>query len=142
MAKNLRLEYLKNLVRNNELNSQKEIIDKFYEVYKIKIEQPTLSRDLKELDIKKGSDGYYRFGEMQQEIEDMLQFKSLLKRASVRLDTQTSIYALITDEGYATIVGTKLKDFFPDLVWGMIAQDNTLIILADDDFEDALNELL
>ncbi len=136
-----RIEAVKATIRKHKVENQEEFAEKFKEDHGKKIVQATISRTFKELKIKKGSDGYYDFEEEQRKKEEEIKLKEFLKEVSVRCHGG-DLYILSTEDGHAGAVGARLKKVYGDQIIGTIAQNNNLLLMAEESFEDTLEALL
>ena len=136
-----RIEAVKATIRKHKVENQEEFAEKFKEDHGKKIVQATISRTFKELKIKKGSDGYYDFEEEQRKKEEEIKLKDFLKKVSVRCHGG-DLYILSTEDGHAGAVGARLKKVYGDQIIGTIAQNNNLLLMAEESFEDTLEALL
>jgi len=136
-----RIEAVKATIRKHKVENQEEFAKKFKEDHGKKIVQATISRTFKELKIKKGSDGYYDFEEEQRKKEEEIKLKAFLKEVSFRwLDSE--FYILGTEKGHAATVGARLKKVYGEQIIGTIAQDDILLLMSDDSFDETLANLL
>ncbi len=126
--KKMRQKAILDLVRNREISSQEELLEKLL-AQKIDVSQSTLSRDIQELRLAK-SGGVYTVmeGEAAPASDDSARWimREFLREASVA----QNILVLKTDPGNASIVARAIDTAGWEEVVGSIAGDDTVFVVV------------
>jgi len=126
--KKMRQKAILDLVRNREISSQEELLEKLL-AQKIDVSQSTLSRDIQELRLAK-SGGVYTVmeGETAPASDDSARWimREFLREASVA----QNILVLKTDPGNASIVARAIDTAGWEEVVGSIAGDDTVFVVV------------
>jgi transcriptional regulator of arginine metabolism len=126
--KKMRQKAILDLVRNREISSQEELLEKLL-AQKIDVSQSTLSRDIQELRLAK-SGGVYSVmeGDAAPASDDSARWimREFLREASVA----QNILVLKTDPGNASIVARAIDTAGWDEVVGSIAGDDTVFVVV------------
>jgi transcriptional regulator of arginine metabolism len=126
--KKMRQKAILDLVRNREISSQEELLEKLL-AQKIDVSQSTLSRDIMELRLAK-SGGVYTVmdGEAAPASDDSARWimREFLREASIA----QNILVLKTDPGNASIVARAIDTAGWKEVVGSIAGDDTVFVVV------------
>jgi len=126
--KKMRQKAILDLVRNREISSQEELLEKLL-AQKIDVSQSTLSRDIQELRLAK-SGGVYTVmeGEAAPASDDSARWimREFLREASVA----QNILVIKTDPGNASIVARAIDTAGWEEVVGSIAGDDTVFVVV------------
>lgn len=97
------------------------------------VTQATLSRDIHELHLYKGPDGYALPNGAMAEEEDLPAIEEMLKNFGLKVKQALNQLVLITTSGSAQAVALSIdSEDWPEVV-GTIAGDDTVLIICPDD---------
>ncbi len=129
--KNQRQEQIKQLISNNEIETQDELIEKLREVG-IYATQATISRDIRQLKISKilGQEGKYHYSLPSGET---IRHRSNPYAGSfVSVDCAQNLVVIKTHPGLAQAVAAGLDSLYSTEILGCVAGDDTIIAVARD----------
>jgi len=127
MRKNDRHQLVKTMIKEEKLGTQKEIQDRL-EAQGIYVTQTTLSRDLREIKVKKKGLTYYVLAHETEEI-DFIEF--LAKHVESVARAEFSL-VLRTGLGEATVLANVVDNSFDSRILGTVAGANTLLVVCRD----------
>lgn len=121
------------IIETNHISSQEALKDVLHE-HNIRISQPTLSRDIKALNLIKipSQDGSYRYG--RPEIAaDTLDLAGICSTFIRDFRHSGNMIILKTEPGTATVVGRSLDDaHWPEVVGTLAGTDTVFVVIAED----------
>ena len=132
MKKKERLELIKKIITENEVENQLELIS-FLEAAGEEVTQATVSRDIKELRIVKrpAQDGEYRyFLPSRSPEENSPKYMSILVGAAISTDVAVNTVVLKCHVGTAQAACAALDSIGLDGVAGTLAGDDTIFVLC------------
>lgn len=137
MKKINRLEAIKKIISENEIDKQEELTEKLVELG-YNISQATVSRDIKKLGLikKEGVIKKLRYAEHKvfngEESEKLI---SLFKQVSVSITNANNLIIIKTLSGNAGTVGMVIDQMNIEEVLGTVAGDDTLLLITKTNFE-------
>lgn len=134
-----RQQAIRSLVRNRQIRTQAELVDAL-RGQGFDVAQATVSRDIADLDLRKGSNGMYVLAEDER-------FRSLVSTAVVETRRAANQLVVITEPGSAPSVAAAIDAARPDGVLGSIAGDDTILVIGADEvaakgFQEGIDKLL
>ena len=142
VGKQGRQQIICDLIATNEIHSQEQLVDLLAE-RGIETTQTTLSRDLTELKVFKGPNGYALPNTDLSVSATTSELKRFLETLLVSIDQASNLVVLKTRPGRAQILGYELDRGGIPLVVGTLAGDDTLFVAtrSDADARQLINEL-
>lgn len=143
--KDERLLALKEIIRNNKIDSQDVLIRKLQEKG-FELTQATLSRDLRAIKVGKISDGwsgyYYSLPEKDGVGDEQMGFIHDVRRGVVSIEFSGNIGVIKTISGHANSVAYALDALGMPEILGTLAGDDTIFVLLREGMtkEDLLQE--
>jgi transcriptional regulator of arginine metabolism len=98
----------------------------------IHVTQATLSRDIRELKLMKGPDGYALPPDFDEDEDDLPEIASVLQDFAFEVRQAQNLLVLLTTMGGAQPVAASLDHEEWDEVVGTLAGDNTVLIVCPD----------
>ena len=134
-----RQQAIRALVRNGQIRTQGQLVDAL-RGQGFDVAQATVSRDIADLDLRKGGDGTYVLAEDER-------FRSLVSTAVVETRRAANQLVVITEPGSAPSVAAAIDAARPDGVLGSIAGDDTILVIGADEvaakgFQEGIDTLL
>lgn len=131
--KNTRQERILRLIREHDIETQEELAAYLAEGG-VKVTQATISRDIRELDLRKvpvpGGKMKYAAGEKRPEDENRL--KRMLRSAYISMDISANILVLHTSSGMAMACATALDGLaFPEILGSVAGDDTVIAVIAE-----------
>lgn len=130
--KSSRIAQLKNIIKNNRINSQETLLDMLKE-QGFTVTQATLSRDLKALKVGKVSDGwksyYYALPEKDLISELETSYIQDVRRGIISIEFSGNMGVIKTRPGHANSVAFALDVLSLPEILGCIAGDDTILIV-------------
>lgn len=141
--KGRRLTYIRQIVKNMEVETQEEIAEQLRIRHNLVVTQATISRDIKELGLIKitvenGRSRYALPGIIGQVIPSLDKLKRALLDYLVSVESVGSLVVLRTMPGNAHSIAALLDAMGWEEVAGTIAGDDTILIIIGES-HDALN---
>lgn len=129
-----RQEKILQLIGERMIETQEELLGALLECG-FKVTQATISRDIKELNIIKVSDGkggykYARHENHEILAESAKRFHNVFKEAVKNIDCAQNIVLIKTYMGMGSAVGATVDLMQPDFMLGSIAGDDTVLIVT------------
>lgn len=142
VGKQGRQQIICDLIATNEIHSQEQLVELLAE-RGIETTQTTLSRDLTELKVFKGPNGYALPNTDLSVSATTSELKRFLETLLVSIDQASNLVVLKTRPGRAQILGYELDRGGIPLVVGTLAGDDTLFVAtrSDADARQLINEL-
>ncbi|NVJ58950.1 MAG: arginine repressor [Gammaproteobacteria bacterium] len=134
--KQVRQTAIKELIANHIIPNQEKLVELLLE-RNIKATQTTLSRDLNELGIWKGPEGYVLGNEAAPVRATKNELKKVLQTLLVSAEVASNMLVLKTQPGRAQAIGYELDNIKLPLVVGNISGDDTVFIATRSE-EDAM----
>lgn len=125
--KQVRQAAIKELIANHIIPNQEKLVELLLE-RSIKATQTTLSRDLNELGIWKGPEGYVLGNEAAPVRATKNELKKVLQSLLVSAEVASNMLVLKTQPGRAQAIGYELDNIKLPLVVGNISGDDTVFI--------------
>lgn len=143
-SKEDRLIVIRQIVTTQDISNQSELLEQL-QAHGYELTQATLSRDMKEMQIIKVSDGHGRYfyrvapNNVSRQvapvaIEDV-GTNHLIARSVVSLEFSGQIAVLKTRPGYAAAIADIIDKGYIDSVMGTIAGDDTLLIIMREGYD-------
>lgn len=134
-----RQQAIRSLVRNSQIRTQAELVDAL-RGQGFDVAQATVSRDIADLDLRKGSNGMYVLAEDER-------FRTLVSTAVLETRRAANQLIVITEPGSAPSVAAAIDAARPDGVLGSIAGDDTILVIGADEqaakgFQEGIDTLL
>lgn len=134
-----RQQAIRSLVRNRQIRTQAELVDAL-RGQGFDVAQATVSRDIADLDLRKGSNGMYVLAEDER-------FRTLVSTAVLETRRAANQLIVITEPGSAPSVAAAIDAARPDGVLGSIAGDDTILVIGADEqaakgFQEGIDTLL
>lgn len=105
------------------------------------VTQATLSRDIHELRLSKGPNGYVMPGAAEEEDEDLPGIQEMLRSFGMEVRQALNLLVLVTTTGSAQPVAAGIDyEDWPEVVGTIAGDDTVLIICADERRSSALKE--
>lgn len=120
------------LIREHEIETQGELADRLQKAG-YAATQSTISRDIRELNLKKAPNGQGKFiyeAPKVREGESMERYARVLKDAFVSMDAAQNILVIHTVPGMAMAAATALDELNWEEFLGCIAGDDTIMCVA------------
>lgn len=119
------------LIKEN-LNNQ-EVICRMLSKMGHKVSQSTVSRDIKELNIKKDKNGYYKVDDAikQKNLENIL--SDFMKSSCAKLHSPTYALTISVTPGYEKLLSMKVKAAFSNVIIGTIIGDGIILVITDNE---------
>ncbi len=133
--KKVRQSAIKELIGTHIVPNQERLIELLAE-RGVKATQTTLSRDLSELEIWKGPEGYHLKEVVTAKVTTKNELKKVLQTAMLSIELASSLVVLKTLPGRAQVIGYELDNIKLPLVVGNISGDDTIFV-ATRSVEDA-----
>lgn len=134
------------ILNEEEISSLDDLIESLKE-RGIEISKPTVSRDIKELDIKKNHKGHLTLPISEHISKHRLELKALLDDNVLAVSNEIDFYTIKVNPGKAQSAAFHIEEVFGDKIMGtMIGLNYVIVLLAMDgthysDLIDELNEL-
>ncbi len=132
MNKGQRLIKIREIISENEIETQDELVDKLKSLG-YNVTQATVSRDIKELHLVKVpmSDGRYKYSlPADQRFNPLSKLKRLLMDSFVKIDIASHFIVLKTLPGNAQAVGVLIDNLDWSEILGTICGDDTCLIIC------------
>lgn len=134
-----RQQAIRSLVRNSQIRTQAELVDAL-RGQGFDVAQATVSRDIADLDLRKGRNGMYVLAEDER-------FRTLVSTAVLETRRAANQLIVITEPGSAPSVAAAIDAARPDGVLGSIAGDDTILVIGADEqaakgFQEGIDALL
>ncbi len=132
MNKGQRHIKIRDIITNNEIETQDELVDILKEEG-FNVTQATVSRDIKELHLVKVPliDGRYKYSlPADQRFNPLQKLKRALMDAFVRIDGAGQLIVMKTLPGNANAIGALIDNLDWDDVLGTICGDDTILIIC------------
>lgn len=134
-----RQQAVKRLVRNRPMRTQAELVEAL-RAEGFDVAQATVSRDIADLDLRKGRTGVYVLAEDER-------FRTMVAAAVRETRRAANQVIVITDPGSASSVAAAIDAAQPDGVLGSIAGDDTILVIGADEaaaraFQESVDEAL
>lgn len=127
-----RQERIARILGSGKISSQKELVRRLRSD-RIRVSQATLSRDLHELGVIRGPDGYRLPGDLREAAASSRQHSDHILKEFVRSVAAAGSLAVIkTEPGHAHTLGVAIDLARWDEVIGSIAGDDTVFVAAAD----------
>ncbi len=125
MERQKRLNLIRTLILNSEIESQEQLQD-MLEKRGVEVTQATLSRDLKALKVGKTHkpDGGYRYSFNEEKL-----FAGDIERGFISIEFSLNMGVIKTLPGYANTVAAAFDSIGFDEVLGTVAGDDTIILV-------------
>ena len=135
MRKRERQQLIETLVRQGRLSTQAELVAALAKLG-CEVTQATVSRDLRELGVRKGSDGIDRVRfeiPPARELRDPRQVLGrVLRESDARWQDARNMVVVKSEPGTAPTVGRALDQLeHPDIIGTVAGDDTVLLVLAD-----------
>lgn len=126
-----RLNLIRNLILNNEIENQEQLQDLLHEK-NVDVTQATLSRDLKSLKVGKTHkpSGGYRYS-----FNDEKHFFGDIERGFISIDFSLNMGVVRTLPGYASTVAAAFDSIGFEEILGTVAGDDTIILVLKEGAE-------
>lgn len=121
---------IKRLVEEKNIESQDEMMNLLIKEG-VTLTQPTLSRDFRELDIIKSTEGQYIIGEAHERERQKTLLKQLLSEEVEAIPEKPEIFFIQTRNESASLLGHLLKVSYPQKVIDVLAVGNSLIVVTN-----------
>ena len=133
MKKKERLELIKKIITENEVENQLELIS-FLEAAGEDVTQATVSRDIRALKLTKvtGNDGKAVYKTVPGNTDFSQKYLNILKNGFVSMDMAQNILVVKTVTGMAMAVATTIDAMAFNSVLGCIAGDDTIFLAVKD----------
>ncbi|WP_182199497.1 transcriptional regulator AhrC/ArgR [Paraliobacillus salinarum] len=134
MTKGQRHIKIRELITENEIETQDELVDALHELG-YNVTQATVSRDIKELHLVKVplSDGRYKYSlPADQRFNPLEKLKRLMRDAFIRMDEANNLLVLKTLPGNANALGALIDNLDWEEILGTICGDDTILIICKD----------
>ncbi|RHW41126.1 transcriptional regulator ArgR [Neobacillus notoginsengisoli] len=146
MNKGQRHIKIREIIANNEIETQDELVDELKR-QGYNVTQATVSRDIKELHLLKVPllDGRYKYSlPSDQRFNPMQKLKRSLIDAFVRVDSAGHLLVMKTLPGNAMAIGALIDNLDWEEILGTICGDDTLLIICrtPEDTETITNKFL
>ncbi|WP_102345649.1 transcriptional regulator AhrC/ArgR [Bacillus sp. Marseille-P3661] len=132
MNKGQRHIKIRELISNNEIETQDELVDELKSAG-YNVTQATVSRDIKELHLVKVPlpDGRYKYSlPADQRFNPLQKLKRSLMDAFVKIDSAGHLLVMKTLPGNANAIGALIDNLDWDEVLGTICGDDTILIIC------------
>lgn len=131
--KNERQEAILEIIDRYDIQKQEELI-KYLRDRGIEATQATVSRDIRELKLMKGSgqDGIHKYVRPTRKQNTVPRFNSALTESIVRIDTSENIIVIKTLPGMANAVGACIDSFNIPEILGCVAGDDAILAVISD----------
>lgn len=134
MTKGQRHIKIRELITENEIETQDELVDALHELG-YNVTQATVSRDIKELHLVKVplTDGRYKYSlPADQRFNPLEKLKRLMRDAFIRMDEANNLLVLKTLPGNANALGALIDNLDWEEILGTICGDDTILIICKD----------
>ncbi|MEC2075421.1 transcriptional regulator AhrC/ArgR [Metabacillus fastidiosus] len=135
MNKGQRHIKIREIITNNEIETQDELVDILKSIG-YNITQATVSRDIKELHLVKVpmTDGRYKYSlPADQRFNPLQKLKRALMDAFVKIDNAGHLLVMKTLPGNANAIGALIDKLDWDEILGTICGDDTILIICRTD---------
>jgi len=122
-----RRQRIHELISSRPVHSQQELAD-LLAADGIGVTQATLSRDLRQLGVVKGSEGYLPPGGPHAPHDNGQALQRTLKRELLAVDCGGTLVILHTRPGHANALAVELDRVRPEEVMGTVAGDDTIFV--------------
>ncbi|KKK33245.1 arginine repressor [Mesobacillus campisalis] len=132
MNKGQRHIKIRELIANDEIETQDELVDRLKEAG-FNVTQATVSRDIKELHLVKVPllDGRYKYSlPADQRFNPLQKLKRSLMDAFIRIDHAGHLLVMKTMPGNANAIGALIDNLDWDDILGTICGDDTILIIC------------
>lgn len=132
MNKGQRHIKIRDIIMNNEVETQDELVDRLREAG-FNVTQATVSRDIKELHLIKVPlvDGRYKYSmPAEQKFNPVQKLRRLLVDSFVSIDHADHFIVLKTLSGHANAVAELIDNLPWQEIMGTISGDNTILIIC------------
>lgn len=132
MNKGQRHIKIRDIIMNNEVETQDELVDRLREAG-FNVTQATVSRDIKELHLIKVplADGRYKYSlPAEQKFNPIQKLRRLLVDSFVSIDHADHFIVLKTLSGHANAVAELIDNLPWQEIMGTISGDNTILIIC------------
>ncbi|RSK27787.1 transcriptional regulator ArgR [Bacillus sp. HMF5848] len=132
MNKGQRHIKIKEMIHNNDIETQDELVDLLKEAG-FNVTQATVSRDIKELHLVKvpTMDGRYKYSlPSDQKFNPLQKLKRALMDAFIRIDSAGHLLVMKTLPGNANAIGALIDSLDWDEILGTICGDDTILIIC------------
>jgi transcriptional regulator of arginine metabolism len=128
-----RQQILLKLVDEQDFKEQDDIIDTLRNDYGIQVSQPTLSRDMDELEIQKNEEGYYKSSQVARKKFQHSLLQELLWSSNAAICPNVATYFIRTEEGKAQEIAYHLRKTFDDFILATNVGLDYIILFVDAD---------
>ncbi|CAM5792504.1 MULTISPECIES: transcriptional regulator AhrC/ArgR [Brevibacillus] len=132
MNKGQRHIRIREIIGNNEVETQDELVDRLREAG-FNVTQATVSRDIKELHLVKVPlpDGRYKYSlPVEQKFNPIQKLRRMLVDSFVSMDHADHFILLKTLSGHANAVAELIDNLPWEEIMGTISGDNTILIIC------------
>ncbi|WLR49729.1 transcriptional regulator ArgR [Bacillus tianshenii] len=132
MNKGQRHIKIRELITNNDIETQDELVDRLKNAG-FNVTQATVSRDIKELHLVKVPmmDGRYKYSlPADQRFNPLQKLKRALMDAFVRIDSASHLLVMKTLPGNANAIGALIDNLDWEEILGTICGDDTILIIC------------
>ncbi|WP_340701260.1 transcriptional regulator AhrC/ArgR [Brevibacillus borstelensis] len=132
MNKGQRHIRIREIIGNNEVETQDELVDRLRQAG-FNVTQATVSRDIKELHLVKVPlpDGRYKYSlPVEQKFNPIQKLRRMLVDSFVRMDHADHFILLKTLSGHANAVAELIDNLPWEEIMGTISGDNTILIIC------------
>ena len=143
--RNERLETIKNIIRNEVINTQEELVNRLNEMGYM-VTQATISRDIRELGLTKftsaSGDLQYRLPD-ENMVVDRTKYVRILRESVLSMEDAQNILVVKTVSGMAMAAAAALDSLRISHVVGCIAGDDTVIcVIKKTEYVQEIMEIL
>jgi transcriptional regulator of arginine metabolism len=137
-ARDNRKEMIREIILTNEIRTQADLIEKLEELG-ISVKQAAVSRDVKDLELRKDDNGIYTLPEQFNKRATNEFIRAALKASGARARYVMNQVVVRTGPGAAQSVAAYFDTTFDKGVLGTVAGDDTILIICES--EDAAKEV-
>ena len=132
MSKALRHQRILDLVKAGQVSSQ-ETLRALLERENFRVTQSTLSRDIKELELVKGADGYRLPSDENGASTSRHNLEKAISQYLLRCTAARNLVVVRTPAGHAHALAAAMDATELDGVLGTVAGDDTILLVTSDD---------
>ncbi len=129
-ARDNRKEIIREVILNNDIRTQAQLIDKL-EKLGIQVKQAAVSRDVKDLGLRKDDDGVYTLPEQFDKRATNEFIRAALKASGANAKYVMNQVVVRTGPGAAQSVAAYFDTTFDNGVLGTVAGDDTILIICE-----------
>jgi transcriptional regulator of arginine metabolism len=132
LKKKARQNIIKNIIETKKISTQDELMKELSKKG-IKINQPTISRDLREMSVIKAAKGFGRFVyQMPAEVEvDLDEFRHKFLNLVLGIEHTDNLILIKTFPGEAQGLGKIIDNARLESILGTVAGDDTILVVVD-----------